>query len=208
MHEKLKPYLPENIFLELPKVMADFSINSPLRLAHYLGQTCHESDNYKRTTENLNYSAQKLADTWPTRYAVDPKAKPKVPNELAKKIQRKPEEIANHTYANRFGNGSIESGDGRKYRGRGSIMTTFHDNYAELDKYVPENILENPDLVATKYVLLSGAVFWKNKKLNAIADKGISVPVITEVSKEVNGGTIGLNERIRLTNHFYKILTT
>lgn len=166
-------------------------LDSVDRWAMFLAQVSHECQSFSRLSENLNYSAKGLAQTWPGRYAVDPKAAIKIPNALAWKIARKPEMIANYTYANRMGNGSVESGDGWKFRGRGCMMTTFRNNYQALDAEFNMNgkILANPDMLLTPYwALMSAGYFWKCNNLNALADQG----KITAIRKVINGGLIGL----------------
>lgn len=185
--EKLSKKIPKEVLDQIPGVIEKFQINTPLRLAHFLAQCAHESGNFKFTQENLNYSAEGLQKVFKKYF----------PNEiLAKQYERKANTIANRVYANRMGNGDEASGDGSKYKGRGYIQLTGKTNYAAFDKVVEENILENPDLVATKYPLLSAAWFWDSRKLNAIADKGASDAVVTSITKLVNGGTHGLADRI------------
>jgi putative chitinase len=114
----------------------------------------------------------------------------------AKQYERQPQKIANRVYANRMSNGDEASGDGWKYRGRGYIQTTGKSNYLLFDAVVPENIVENPDLVATKYPLASAGFFFNRNNLWAICDKGGTDDVITSVTKKVNGGIHGLDDRI------------
>jgi len=130
------------------------------------------------------------------------------PNEaLAKQFERKPNAIANRVYANRMGNGDFNSGDGSKFKGRGYIQLTGKDNYSAFDKVVDDNILENPDLVATKYPLLSAAWFWNKNGLNALADKGGTDLDVTAITKRVNGGTHGLADRITKFKTFKQLLS-
>jgi putative chitinase len=191
--DKLKPLLPTNVFNELPEVISKFKIDTPLRLAHFLSQTAHESANYTRTIENLNYSEQGLLTTFKKYFTPA----------TAKEYARKPEKIANRVYANRMENGPESSGDGWKFRGRGYIQLTGRSNYKAFDAFVPEDIVSNPDLVATKYPLLSAAWFWSVNNLNSIADKGTNS---TAVRKKINGGTIGLTDTQNKFNIFYKAL--
>lgn len=178
-------------------------INSPKRWAMFLAQVAHECQMFKRLSENLNYSAQGLANTWPGRYASDPKAKVKTPNAMAQHIAHNPEMIANYTYANRLGNGPAESGDGWKFRGRGCIMTTFRNNYQALDSEFNMNgkILANPDMLLTPYwALMSAGFFWKANNLNTLADN----QNLISARKRINGGLIGLPEINKL---YSRILT-
>jgi putative chitinase len=192
--EKLKSKLPEIVLAQLPLVIEKFEVNSNLRLAHFLAQCAHESGGFKAVQENLNYSADGLRKIFP-KYFPTP--------ELAKLYERQPQRIANRVYANRMGNGDEASGDGFKFRGRGYVQLTGKSNYIDFNQFLAgENVVENPDLVATKYPLLSAAFFfWKNK-LHAIADRGASVADVTAMTKRVNGGTHGLDDRIKRFEDF------
>ena len=185
--------LPKSVFDELPSVIDKFSINTSLRLGHFLSQVAHESGNFVAKIENLSYSKEGLLKVFPKYFTL----------EQALQYHRKSEMIANRVYANRMGNGEEKHGDGWKFRGRGYIQLTGKNNYIEFDKFVEDNILENPNLVADKYPLFSAGWFWNNRKLNMIADKGDSVEVVTEVTKKVNGGTHGLQDRVDKFNKFY-----
>lgn len=194
---RLKGHVPDIVALQIPEVAAKFQINTPLRLAHFLAQCGHESGGFRLVQENLNYGAKGLLTTFKKYFPTE---------EIAKAYERKPENIANMVYANRMGNGDKASGDGWKYRGRGFIQLTGKNNYAAFDKVVPENILEQPDLVATRYPLLSAGWFWNNVGLNAVADKGATDAVVTAVTKKVNGGTIGLPDRIKHFKEYHALL--
>ncbi len=136
--------------------------------------------------ENLNYSADGLRKIFPKYF-------PTI--EVANKYARQPEKIANKVYGGRMGNGDEASGDGYKFRGRGFIQLTGKDNYAAFDKFVDDDIMANPDLVATKYPLMSAAFFFHKNKLWDICDKGHTPDVVLAVTKRVNGGTHGLADR-------------
>lgn len=194
----LETKIPKNVFDEIPAVMEKFQINTTLRLSHFLAQCAHESGNFKATTENLNYSAKSLRAVFGKYFPDDA---------TAAAYERKPEKIANIVYANRMGNGDKASGDGYKYRGHGYIQLTGKDNHAAFGKVVPEDIVANPDLVATKYPLLSAAWFWNSRNLNALADKGATDADVTAITKKVNGGTHGLEDRITKFKFFYSILS-
>ena len=183
--KKLETRLPKGVMDQIPSVIDVFKINTPLRLAHFLAQCAHESNNFKATVENLNYSAKSLRVVFGKYFPDDA---------TAKAYERKPEKIANIVYANRMGND--DKGDGWKYKGRGYIQLTGKNNYAAFDRMVPEDILANPDLVATKYPLLSAAWFWNSKNLNTLADNGKSDAVVTQMTKKINGGAIGLDDRL------------
>ena len=191
---KLKGHVPDSVLEELPMIIEKFGCTSPLRLAHFLAQCAHESGGFKTVTENLNYSAEGLKKIFPKYF----------PGNLNESYARKPEKIANRVYGGRMGNGPEESGDGWKFRGRGYIQLTSRSNYAEFDKLVPEDIIANPDLVATKYPLVSAAFFFNKNGLWKICDKGADDATVTAVTKRVNGAHIGLPDRIK---HFKKYWT-
>lgn len=203
----LKGHIPDAVIAQIPDTAARFGITTPLRLAHFLAQCSHESGGFRVVTENLNYSAQGLANTFPNRFAVNPGARVKTPNALANRLNRNPEAIANNVYSNRMGNGNEASGEGWKYRGRGYIQLTGKNNYRAFDATVQDNILENPDLIATKYPLASAGFFFKSNNLWSICDKGSDDATVTAVSKRVNGGTIGLADRIKHFKEYYNLLT-
>jgi putative chitinase len=194
--DRLKGHIPDSVINQIPEVSTKFGVNTPQRLAHFLAQTGHESGGFRVTTENLNYSAKGLTNIFKKYFTP----------ESAVEYQRKPEKIANIVYANRMGNGAQASGDGFKFRGRGYIQLTGKTNYQAFDKTVEDNIEANPDLVATKYPLLSAAWFWSKNGLNAIADTGASDEVVTKITKRVNGGTIGLADRIAHFKEYYNLL--
>jgi putative chitinase len=195
--DKLKGHIPDTVLAQIPEVAAKFQINTPLRLAHFLAQCGHESGGFKLVNENLNYSADGLKKIFPKYFAQAG---------LAEQYARQPEKIASRVYGGRMGNGDEASKEGFKFRGRGYIQLTGKSNYTEFDKFVDENILENPDLVATKYPLLSAAWFFHKNGLNAIADKGADDATVTSVTKRVNGGTIGLPDRIKHFKEYYSLL--
>jgi len=146
----------------------------------------------KPVVENLNYSAQGLANTWPSRYAVDPKAKTKVPNALANSLARKPEAIANNVYANRMGNGDEASGDGWLFRGRGIFQLTGREMYEQLSTDTGIDYVSDPDKLLTEAdSMVSALWYWNKKGLSRLADKDD----IVGVTKGINGGTIGLEDR-------------
>ncbi len=193
---RLKGTIPFKVIEQLPAVISKYSINTPIRLSHFLSQCYHESNNFQVVFENLNYSKDGLLKIFPKYFT-----------ELtALQYAKKPEKIANKVYANRMGNGDELSGDGYKYRGRGYIQCTGKNNYTIFDKEVDDDIINNPDLIATKYPLLSGGWFWNTNNLNPIADGGGDDIVIMKVRKRVNGGTIGLQPVINEFNKIYPLL--
>lgn len=192
---KLKGHVPDSVITQIPDVMAKFKIDTPLKLAHFLSQCGHESGGFKVVNENLNYGAKGLLGLFKKYF----------PNEAkAKDYERKPEKIANVIYANRMGNGNEASGEGWKYRGRGYIQLTGKQNYTAFGKAIGEDIATNPDLVATKYPLLSAAWFF-TRCLPKCTDA--SDAAVTAVTKCVNGGTIGLPDRIKHFKEYYSLLT-
>ncbi len=194
---KLQGHVPDSVINQIPGIQEKFGVNTPLRLAHFLAQCGHESGGFRITQENLNYSAKGLQGIFKKYF----------PSEaLALDYAKKPQKIANRVYGGRMGNGNEASGDGYKFRGRGFIQLTGRDNYKAFDDAVEDNILENPDLVATKYPLASAAWFWNKNKLNQLADKGDTTEVVTMITKRVNGGTIGLPDRIKHFKEFYSLL--
>ncbi|TAN68142.1 MAG: glycoside hydrolase family 19 protein [Methylobacter sp.] len=193
--DKLAGHVPDAVISQINDCAAKFNINSSLRLAHFLAQCEHESGGFKVTQENLNYSSDGLKKTFPKYF----------PDNLADSYAGQPEKIASRVYADRMGNGDEASQEGYKYRGRGYIQLTGKDNYGAFDKSVDDDILNNPDAVAAKYALLSAAWFWNSRSLNTSADKGSSDAVVTEITKKVNGGIIGLDDRIKYFNEYYAL---
>jgi putative chitinase len=193
---KLKGHIPEAVIVQIPTVMEKFQINTPLRLAHFLAQCGHESGGFKATQENLNYSADGLKKIFPKYF----------PGNLAESYARNPEKIASKVYGGRMGNGKEETKEGYKFRGRGYIQLTGKENYTSFAKSIGEDTVANPDLVATKYALASAGWFFSKNGLNAIADRGADDATITAVTKRVNGGTIGLPDRIKHFKEYYHLL--
>jgi len=196
--DKLKGHIPDSVIAQLPDTIAKFELNTPLRLAHFLAQAGHESGGFRAVNENLNYGAKGLRGIFGKYFKDDV---------TAKAHERKPEKIANVVYANRMGNGNTASGEGWKFRGRGYIQLTGKDNYTAFGKAIKEDITSNPDLVATKYALLSAAWFFHKNGLHKIADQGATDAVVTLVTKRVNGGTIGLADRIKHFKEYYSLLS-
>jgi putative chitinase len=193
----LKGHVPDSVIAQIPDTAARFNITTPLRLAHFLSQCGHESGGFKAVNENLNYGAKGLRSIFAKYFTTDA---------LALQYERKPEKIANRVYSSRMGNGDEVSGEGWKFRGRGYIQLTGKSNYASFDKTVDDDIVGNPDLVATKYPLASAAFFFDSNKLWSICDKGADDATVTSVTKRVNGGTIGLADRIKHFKEYYSLL--
>ena len=194
---KLGTKLPQAVLDEIPAIMEKFGVTNPLRLSHFLAQCAHESGNFKFIRENLNYSADGLRKIFPKYF---PTA------ELAAKYARQPEKIANRVYGSRMGNGDEASGDGWKFRGRGFVQTTGKFNYTDFDKFVEDDILADPDLVASKYPLMSAAFFFHKNKLWDVCDKGHGQEVVLAVTKRVNGGTHGLADRQKHFDMFHSTM--
>lgn len=192
---RLRGHIPDNVISQIPEVINKFKFDTPVKLAHFLAQCGHESGGFRLTTENLNYGAKGLLGVFKKYFPDEAKAK---------LYERKPEKIANLVYGNRMGNGPEVSGDGYRYRGRGYIQLTGRNNYAEFDKVVSENILQFPDLVATKYPLLSAAWFFHKNCLGRCKDA--TDASVVSVTKCVNGGTIGLPDRQKHFKEYYNLL--
>ena len=168
---------------------------TPIRAAHFFAQTSHETGGFKAFSENLNYSAQGLQGIFGKYF----------PGTLEESYARNPEKIANRVYADRMGNGNEASGDGWKFRGRGALQLTGKANYEAFAKYLGTNeVMENPDLVATKYSFDSAMFFFEKNKLWTICDKGINDAAILELTKRINGGTHGLEDRKVKTYKYYE----
>ena len=169
-----------------------FEINTPERQAAFIGQCAHESANFKTLQENLNYSAKGLTATWPSRFPSEDAAQP---------FHRQPEKIANKVYSGRMGN--LDEGDGWKYRGRGLIQLTGKDNYRLASDALGVDFVKDPDLVLTKeYAALTAAWFWDKSRLNAFADAND----IEGMTKKINGGIIGLDDRKKHIAHALEVL--
>ena len=192
---KLKGHIPDSVLAQIPEVITKFGIDTVIKLSHFLAQCAHESGGFKLTQENLNYGAKGLRGVFPKYFPTDA---------LAAVYERKPEKIANKVYSGRMGNGDEASGDGWKFRGRGFIQLTGHDNYKAFSTAIGEDCTATPDLVATKYPLASAAWFFQKNCLKKATNN--LEESVTAVSKCVNGGTIGLADRIKHFNEYYKLL--
>lgn len=200
----LKGQVPDTVIEQLPDTITKFELNTPLRLAHFLSQAADESEDFKKTSENLSYGLAALYSSdphhpalWQHHFTSIADATPYVHNS---------EKIGNRIYSNRMGNGDEASGDGYKFRGRGYIQLTGKENYQIFSTAINVNLISNPDLVATKYPLASAAWFFHKNGLHTIADEGATSDVVTKITKRVNGGVIGLEKRIQEFNKFYNIL--
>lgn len=196
--ERLRGHIPDSVIAQIPETAKKFNITNNLRLAHFLAQCGHESGGFRAVQENLNYSAKGLTTTFKKYFLTEASAAP---------YARNPQKIASKVYGGRMGNGPESTGDGFKFRGRGYIQLTGKDNYTKFAKFIGEDTVNNPDLVATKYPLASAAFFFDSNKLWAICDQGATSSTVTAVTKRVNGGTIGLADRIKHFNEYYKLLS-
>ena len=183
--EDTDDFVLEKFVDPINKVIEEFEINTPQRISMFLAQIGHESAGLTRLHENLNYKAARLAQIFPKYFRdVDP-------DEYA----NNPERIANRVYANRMGNGPENSGDGYRFRGRGAIQLTGRSNYTACGEDLEVDLINNPDYLETpEGAIRSAAWFWDQHDLNDWADKGD----VATVSKKINGGTIGLEERKEL----------
>lgn len=195
--EKLKELKISEDWLEpLNETFKRFNINTPLRQAAFIGQCGHECANFKILEENLNYRAETLIRIWPKRF-------PSL--EFAKQYERNPKKIANSVYANRMGNRDEASGDGYRFRGRGCLQTTGSANYFHAGKALGVDLIMEPDLLSTpKYAALAAGYFWDTHKLNQFADSRD----YTTMTKKINGGTIGLQDRIKHIEHALEVLSS
>jgi putative chitinase len=195
--DKLKGHVPQVVIDSIPEVASKFGINTPLRVAHFLAQCGHESGGFRLTKENLNYSAKGLMGIFKKYFPTEA---------LAKAYERQPAKIANKVYGNRMGNGPESSGDGAKFCGRGYIQLTGKENYTAFGKSIGVDVCATPELVASQYALASAAWFFSKNGLHKIADEGASDLVVTKITKRVNGGTIGLPDRIKHFKEYYHLL--
>ena len=194
--QNLKGHVPDAVIAQIPDTAKKFNITNPLRLAHFLAQCGHESGGFKSVSENLNYSADGLKKIFGKYF----------PGNLNESYARQPEKIASRVYGSRMGNGDESTGEGFKFRGRGYIQLTGKSNYTNFAKFIGEDTVANPDLVATKYPLASAAFFFDSNKLWSICDKGADDATVTAVTKRVNGGILGLQDRIKHFKEYYNLL--
>lgn len=189
--------LPAEASKYMLEVVQRYNITQPLRLAHFMAQIAHESGDFKFKVENLNYSADGLLKVFP-KYFKD--------KATADRYARKPEMIGSRVYASRMGNGDEASKEGFAFRGRGYLQLTGKDNYRAFSTFIKEDCVANPDLVATKYPMDSAIWFFDRNKLWDICDKGATTDIVTQVTRRVNGGTNGLQDRINKFNLYNSLL--
>jgi putative chitinase len=187
------PYISQ-WYEALEQLLPDYDINTPLRVAHFIAQCAHESGNFVFIKENLNYRAASLRKTFAKYFPTD---------ELAQQYEKKPERIANRVYANRMGNGDEASGDGWRYCGRGLIQLTGKDNYTFFAGSLGISEPEAAEYLATfEGAAQSACWYWEQNKLNRFADAND----VRGLTRAINGGFIGLEDRIKHTNHALHVL--
>lgn len=198
--EKLSQLIPGNQYVDewyeaLSQLLPEYDINTPKRIAAFIAQCAHESAGFKFLKENLNYRAESLVRVWPRYF----------PNiDIARQYAHKQERIANRAYANRMGNGDEESGDGWRFCGRGLIQLTGRNNYEAFSESIETPVEEIPEYLATfEGAAQSACWFWETNHLNKWADTGD----IVTLTKKINGGTIGLEDRIKHYNHALHVLS-
>jgi len=195
---KLIDNLPINAKKFTSEIVQKYKITQTLRLAHFLSQISHESGGFKFVVENLNYSSEGLLKTFP-KYFKD--------KATADKYARNQEMIGSRVYASRMGNGDEQSKDGFRFRGRGYLQLTGKDNYKAFSSFVKEDCVLNPELVATKYPMDSAIWFFERNGIWSLCDKGDSMDVITQITRKVNGGINGLDDRVAKFRKFKDLLS-
>jgi putative chitinase len=196
---QLKQILPNNTNLAdwheaLTSILPEYEINTPERIAAFLAQCVHESGGFSAIKENLNYKAASLQKVFPKYFPT---------SDLAEDYAHQPEKIANRVYANRMGNGDEASGDGYRYCGRGLIQLTGHDNYLSFADSIETPLEEMPEYLATfAGAIQSACWFWECNDLNSLADTGD----IKAMTKRINGGYIGLEDRMQHYEHIKAVL--
>ena len=188
--------LPSVASMHMANVVSKYNITNPLRLAHFMAQIAHESGNFKFVKENLNYSKESLLKVFPKYFNatnVDAYA-------------RNPEKIGSRVYGGRMGNGDEASKEGFKFFGRGYLQLTGKDNYSAFSKFIGEDCVANPDLVSDKYPMDSAIWFFDKNKLWYICDMGKTPDIVTLITKRVNGGTHGIEDRLAKFNTFISLL--
>jgi len=193
--EKLKGHIPDSVIAQIPETATKFNITNSLRLSHFLAQCGHESGSFKAVTENLNYSADGLKKIFGKYFPGD-----------ATSYAKNPEKIASKVYANRMGNGDEASKEGFKFRGRGYLQCTGKANYKSLSEDFGVDFVSNPDLVSTDYPLSSAGWFFSENKLWSICDLGSSDDVVMKLTKRINGGVNGYDDRLKRFKNIWSLL--
>lgn len=196
--EKIRDLIPDSVYRELPSVLKQYNLTSDLRFSHFISQLMHESANFNAKIENMNYSKDSLLRVFGRYFN----------NTSAAQYARKPEMIGSRVYGARMGNGPEPTKEGFKYRGRGYIQLTGKDNYNRFSRYANIDVVQNPDLVtSTKYALSSAAWFITSNNIHTKMDLGNDLNAIKEVTRRINGGYNGLNDRISKFNLIYNRVT-
>jgi len=198
--DQLAKLIPGNPYVDhwhhaLSEALPDYDINTPYRIAAFVAQCAHESGNFTAIKENLNYRAETLSKVWPRLFSAD----------VAQQYAHNQEAIANRAYASRMGNGDEASGDGFRFCGRGLIQLTGKSNYQAFADSVQMDINDVPEYLATfEGAVQSACWFWENNNLNQWADQGD----IVKITKIINGGTLGIEDRTARYNHALQIMGT
>jgi putative chitinase len=196
--EQLAQIIPGNPYIDhwydaLSQALPDYDINTPQRIASFLAQCAHESGGFVFLQENLNYRAESLSRVWPKYF----------PPDIAAEYAHNPERIANRAYANRMGNGPESSGDGWAHCGRGLIQLTGRSNYQAFADSIETAIEDIPHYLATfEGAVQSACWFWESNNLNQYADKGD----LLTMTKKINGGTLGLDDRTKRYQHALQVM--
>ena len=189
-----KLHIEEKWAEPLNEVFSRFNISTPRQQAAFIGQLSHECGNFKVLKENLNYRAATLMKLWPKRFPT---------LEVANQYAGQPSRIANMVYANRMGNRDESSGDGFRFSGKGCIQLTGHANYFHASKALGVDFVMQPELVATpKYAALTAGWFWSTHDCNRLAANADWIGL----TKKINGGVIGLDDRVKHINHALEVL--
>jgi len=188
--------LPAVASTQMLNVVTKYKITNPLRLAHFMAQISHESGNFKFVKENLNYSKESLLKVFGKYFNA----------QNVDAYARNPEKIGSRVYASRMGNGNEASKEGYVFCGRGYLQVTGKENYRAFSQFIGEDCVANPELIATKYPMDSAIWFFDKNKLWDICDKGGTTEVVTFITKRVNGGTNGLDDRLSKFNMFNVLL--
>lgn len=176
------------------ELMPTAGIDTPHEMASFLAQVAHESDEFRRLEENLNYSAERLMQVWPRRFPTF---------EIARKYEHSPERLANYVYSNRIGNGDEASGDGWRFHGRGPIQLTGRRNYTACGEDIGEDLVAQPELLLTPFIGIRSALwFWRTHNLDEVDDDE-DVRIET---RRINGGETGIEHRQKLFNHILRHL--
>lgn len=202
---KLKGKIPDTIYNLLPEAFAKYAIDSPLRAAHFLGQIAHESGDFTIKTESMNYTTpSRIVAIWPSRFNLDGTGGKKDANKYIKNQEL----LAEAVYGGRMGND--QPGDGFRFRGGGFLQLTGKESYKGYAGYLKKSVNETADLLRSDNFYALDCALWEytiNMKLNSVADQGMTDDVILKITKRVNGGTIGLEDRKAKTKKFYSILS-